>query len=208
MSQVKAYTNPQCFHTTQTDLKFDSETSDKNYLLVPMRLVEGGQYQIDAQCVHDLLSNHSNPAADDDHSLYMSKLDVRRLYEVEATFSEAQALAKPASKDESVLKQALSSLTGKKNNIDESASLLDYLYFHPNRQNSVKQLRQETFGYMARHKVKTSVLRAPVHIVQEVRAASDSSKLIYGYRLTGLGPNPNCLQPKKSTGAKQNLRTL
>ena len=94
----------------------------------------------------------------------MSKLDICRLYEVESTFTQEEALSKPPGQ-ESVLRQALSTLTGKKNNIDESASLLDYLYFHPNRQNSVKQLRQEVFGYMAQNKVKTSVLKAPVHIV-------------------------------------------
>lgn len=60
MAQAKAYTNPQCYYSGQpSDLTFDFERSDKNYLLVPMTLTgqgDGLKYKIDTKCVHDLLS--------------------------------------------------------------------------------------------------------------------------------------------------------
>lgn len=101
------------------------------------------------------------------------------MYQIESQFTYEQAKEKPISKDTSILKQALSSLTGRKNHVDASASLLDYMYFFPNRQASVKQLRSETFKYLAKSGKTTEVLKAPVYLIEEIR----SLKLQYGYKL-------------------------
>ena len=65
--------------------------------------------------------------------LVFSKLDVKRVYQVLDCYEADQAIEKPSKEKNSLLKLVLAQLTGRKNQIDDTASLLDYLYFYPNR---------------------------------------------------------------------------
>lgn len=54
------------------------------------------------------------------------------------------------------------------------------------------------------------MLQSSVHLVQEVRAATDHTKLQYWYKLNSVGPNPNVVpkKPAQVAGVKSTLRSL
>ena len=84
--------------------------------------------------------------------IVFSKLDCRRIYKIDETISEIDTLQKPKSSDSgttTVLKKVLGSLTGRKNLIDDKASLHDFMYFYPNRQASIRNLRTDVFSFLS-----------------------------------------------------------
>lgn len=100
----------------------------------------------------------TNFSADFESDLVFSQLDVKRVYQVVDCYEVDKATENPNKDSNSVLKQVLGKLTGRKNQIDETSSLLDYLYYYPNRQASIRQLRSDVFSYLNKHKLTTKVL--------------------------------------------------
>lgn len=109
-------------------------------------------------------------------SVVFSKVDTRKIFKVDQTISKVDVHSKPENSESSVLRQVLLNLTGRKNLIDDNASLYDYLYFFPNRQNSIRQLRSEVFSYLSSNKLSTKVLQDQVLMLSELRAVNDLTK--------------------------------
>jgi hypothetical protein len=144
--------------------------------------------------------------------LFYSKFDSRKIFKIQEVISSAQAQEKPKKQttlilEDTVLKKVLRELTGRKNQIDEQASLIDWMYTFPNRQPSIKQLRSDTFTFLSKHgQSADQILKAPVCLLMEVRAAGDRQKMQFGYRLSQMGPLHSA--PQKKLTQKQNLKSL
>jgi hypothetical protein len=78
--------------------------------------------------------------------------------------------------------------------IDDSASMLDYIYRMPIKLAGIKTHRELAFTYLAENGAVNvdNFTNAPVSIMQDIKLQDTATtKHVYSYRFSLLGPNPN-----------------